>query len=42
MFSDVLFEKFCVVLTLAEEQPVPKEWCLPPDISFILGMLAGL
>lgn len=27
-------------VTLAEEQPLPKEWHLPPDISFIFGKLA--
>lgn len=43
MFSDVLFEKSCVVedtATSAEERPLPKEWHLPADISFILGKLA--
>lgn len=43
MFSDVLSEKLCVVedtVTSAEEQPLPKEWHLPADISFILGKLA--
>lgn len=43
MFSDVLFEKLCVVedtVTSAREQPLPKEWHLPAHISFILGKLA--
>lgn len=25
---------------LPEEQLLPEEWCLPPDISFVLGKLA--
>lgn len=34
MFSDVLFEKLCFGGGW-EEQPLPKEWRPPPDISFM-------
>lgn len=43
LFSDVLLEELCAVedtVTSAEERPLPKEWHLPADISFILGKLA--